>query len=201
MQARPHVVIGLSTVQREMVRKSLGDLDSPGVDCTSRSSMLFPLVDVSPKPVGVYLRPVCIRYNDGPIWPTNRTPYHVWARVGSSGIVDHDRTTLLFAKLQGGVCHNVVNGVIDSMGRRIADGQLMYKNPFVQRWDVRNNGHSRASNVLIVRNVINDRAPMLEICRLLVCKFLAVLGVTLIRVVSGKPAFVLSVSQSACAKT
>ena len=68
----------------------------------------------------------------------------------------------------------------------------MYEDPFLDRRDVCDDGHTRASDILFVGYIIHDGAPVLEIGRCLVGKLLAVLRVTLIRVVGDQLAFVLA---------
>lgn len=196
MQTRAHIIKGLSSIDGQMVRVLLRNLDSPRVHRTSRGAVFLPLVYVATKSVCIYLRIIRIRNDDGTVWSAEGTPHYIGARIGCSLFVNDNGTSLFFAEFQRRVGHYVVDGVIDAMGGRVADWELVNQDPLFQGRNIGNDCHSRARNVLIVCNVVDDRAPGFEICRFLVRELLAVLRVSLIRVVGYQPALILPIDSS-----
>jgi hypothetical protein len=64
--------------------------------------------------------------------------------------------------------------IVDTIRRRVADRKLVDQDPLLERLDVVNVRHARASLVEVIGNIVNDRAPVDQIARCLVSKLLAV---------------------------
>jgi hypothetical protein len=80
--------------------------------------------------------------------------------------------------------------VVDTIGRRVSDRKLVNQDPFLERLDVVDDSHARAGLVEVVGDIVDDRAPILQVAGCLVGKLLTVLGIALVRVVSNKLALV-----------
>jgi hypothetical protein len=81
--------------------------------------------------------------------------------------------------------------IVDTVRRRVADRKLVDQNPLLERLDVVNVRHARASLVEIIGNIVHDRAPVDQVARCLVSKLLAMQRVALVRVVGDELAFIL----------
>ena len=66
----------------------------------------------------------------------------------------------------------------------------MDQDPLLERLDVVDDSHARASLVEVVGNIVDDWAPILQVAGRLVGKLLTVLRIALVRVVSNKLALV-----------
>jgi hypothetical protein len=64
--------------------------------------------------------------------------------------------------------------IIGSIRRRVADRKLVDQDPLLERLDVVNVRHARASLVEVIGNIVDNRAPVDQIARCLVSKLLAV---------------------------
>jgi hypothetical protein len=64
--------------------------------------------------------------------------------------------------------------IVDTIRRRVADWKLVDQDPLLERLDVVNVRHTRASLVEVIGNIVNDRAPVDQIARCLMSKLLAV---------------------------
>jgi hypothetical protein len=64
--------------------------------------------------------------------------------------------------------------IVDTIRRRVADRKLVDQDPLLERLDVVNVRHARASLIEVIGNIVNDRAPVDQIARCLVSKLLAV---------------------------
>jgi hypothetical protein len=191
MQPRPHIIIRLTTINHELVGVVLEDLDSARVHRARRRSMLFPLVHIAAVAVRVHLRPVGVTNDNGAVRAAERRPHHVGGRVGRGRVVDNDGAANVLAEVKGRVGHDVVDGIVDAVGRRVADGELVHEDPFLHGRDVRDDGHAGARDVLVVGDVVDDGAPSLEVGRGLVGELLAVQAVALVGVVGDELALVL----------
>jgi hypothetical protein len=74
---------------------------------------------------------------------------------------------------------------------RVSDRQLVDEDPFLQRLDVVDNGHSRSRLIQIVRNIIHNRSPMNHVARSLVSQLLPVQRISLVGVVSHELTIIL----------
>ena len=153
--------------------------------------MLLPFVHITTKLIGIHLRPIGVRDNDCTIWTAQWAPHNIWTGIRCRGVLDNDRKTFLFAKLEGRVCENVVDGIVDTVGGGIADGVFVDQNPLLDGRNVFDHRHSGTGNVVVVRDIVDNGTPSLEISRSLMCKLLAVLGIALVRVESDELAFIL----------
>jgi hypothetical protein len=64
--------------------------------------------------------------------------------------------------------------IVDTIRRRVADRKLVDQDPLLERLDVVNVRHARASLVEVIGNIVDNRAPVDQIARCLVSKLLAV---------------------------
>lgn len=74
---------------------------------------------------------------------------------------------------------------------RVSNRQLVDEDPFLQRLDVVDNGHSRSRLIQIVRDIIHNRSPMDHIARSLVSQLLSVQRISLVGVVGHELTVVL----------
>jgi hypothetical protein len=65
----------------------------------------------------------------------------------------------------------------------VTDGEFVHQDPFLEGWDVRDDGHAGTGEVLVIRNVVDNGAPGLQVSRCLMCELLAVFGIALVGVV------------------
>jgi hypothetical protein len=64
--------------------------------------------------------------------------------------------------------------IIDTIRRRVADRKLVDQDPLLERLDVVNVRHARASLVEVIGNIVDNRAPVDQIAICLMSKLLAV---------------------------
>jgi len=64
------------------------------------------------------------------------------------------------------------------------------QDPLLERLDVVNDSHARTGLVEVVGDIVDDRAPILQVAGRLVGELLTVLGIALVRVVSNKLALI-----------
>jgi hypothetical protein len=64
--------------------------------------------------------------------------------------------------------------IVDTIRRRVADRKLVDQDPLLERLDVVNVRHARASLVEVIGNIVDNRAPVDQIARCLMSKLLAV---------------------------
>ena len=183
MLFQAHIVESLTTIDQEAIRVVLEDLNRARVHRTSRGSVLLPLINIPSIRIRIHLPSISVGDHNGPIRSAQRAPDNIGTRVWRRGVVDDDRTAFLFPKLQGRVGHHVVDGVVYAVGGGVADGQFVDEDPLLDGRDVRDDGHAGAGEVLVVRNVVDDGAPGLQVGRCLMGEFLAVFGVALVGVV------------------
>jgi hypothetical protein len=81
--------------------------------------------------------------------------------------------------------------IVDTIRRRVADRKLVDQDPFLERLDVVNVRHTRASLVEVIGNIVDDWAPVDQVARCLVRKLLTVKRIALVRVVGDELALVL----------
>jgi hypothetical protein len=183
MQSQPHVVKRLAPINHQLVRVLAEDLDRTRIHGARRRPVFLPLVYVAAIPVGIDLRAIGVGYDDCAVGPAERTPHDVRTGVGCGRVVDDNGTADRVAEFEGRVGHYVVDGVVDAVRRRVADGELVHENPFLEGRDEGDDSHAWARNVLVVGDVVDDGAPGLEVGGCLVSELLAVLGVALVGVV------------------
>ena len=111
-----HVVKGLAPEDEEMVRVVVQDMDRPAVCRSGGCHVRLPLVDLATELVGIDMRPVGIRHNDSPVWPSAGAPGDVWGCVRDEIFVDDDGKAFRQAEVQRGVRKPVVNGVVGAVG-------------------------------------------------------------------------------------
>lgn len=90
------------------------------------------------------------------------------------------RSRVKLCRLVGDV---VVDRVVDAVGARVPDRQLVHQDPLVDGIDLGYDGHSRASELFVVPDIIDDGTPGAEVLGPLMGEFLSMLGVPLVRVV------------------
>lgn len=183
MLLQPHIVESLTTIDQQTIRVVLENLNGARVHRTGRGSVLFPLIDVASIRIRIHLPPIGIRNHNGPVCATQRAPDNIRTCVWRGGVVDDDGAALFFPKLEGRVGHHVVYGVVDAVRGGVADGEFVDQNPLLEGWDVGDDGHARAGEVLVIRNVVDNGAPGLQVGRRLMGELLAVFGVALVGVV------------------
>ena len=154
--------------------------------------MHLSFVHITTVGVGEYLPPGRVRHYNSTVRPANWAPDYVGTSIGHSTIVDDNGSADALAEVQRRVSHDVVYGIVGAVGGGVANWQFVYEDPFLDRWDVCHNRHTRASKVFFVGYIVDNRAPGFQVGRRLVGKLLAVLGVTLIRVVGDQLALILS---------
>lgn len=191
MQASPQVVVRLTSIDHKLVGVLLENLDRARIYCASRCAMFFPLIDIAAETVGIDLRAIGIRHDDGAVWSTQWAPDYVRGGIGRGSVVNDDGATLFVAKLERRVGHYVVNRVVDTVGGGIANGKFVDENPFLHGRDICYDGHARARNIFVVGDVVDDGAPGFEVSGGLMGKLLAMFRVALVRVVSYQLAFIL----------
>jgi hypothetical protein len=145
--------------------------------------MFLPLIHIAAIPIRIHLRAIRIRHHNRAIRSAKRTPHNIRTGIRCRRVVNDDGAADVFSKVERRVGHDVVDGVVYAVGGRVADGQFVDEDPFVERRDEGDDGHSGPRNVLVVGDVVDDGAPGFEIGGGLVGEFLAVFGVALVGVV------------------
>lgn len=145
--------------------------------------MHLPLVRGPRKPVGIDLAPISVRDHDGAVGPACRRPDHIRRGIRRELSVNDNgdpRSRVKLCRLVGNV---VVDRVVDAVGARVPDRQLVHQDPLVDGFDLGYDRHSRVSEVFVVPDVIDDGTPGVEVLGPLMGEFLSLLGVPLVRVV------------------
>jgi hypothetical protein len=163
MQSQSHIIKRLAAINHQFVRILAKDLDGARIHCARRRAMLLPFVHIAAVPVGVYLRSIGVGHDDGAVRAAQRAPDYVRTGVGGGRVVDDNGLADGFAEFKGRVGHHVVDGVVDAVGGRVADGKFVDENPFLDGWDVGYYGHAGAGDVLVVGYIVDYGAPGLEI--------------------------------------
>src|SRR5690606_38384460 len=106
--------------------------------------------------VGVDLAVVGVGHDDGAVGSAVRRPDHVGGGVGRKVAVDDEGEGLGRVELGRLVGQAVVHGVVDAVGARVADGQLVDDDPFFEGRDLGHDRHARPRDVLVVGDVVDD---------------------------------------------
>ena len=180
-----------STQHHQLIRILPEDVQSPAVSSILLNSMHLPLVRVTTKAVGVDLAPISVRHHDGTVRPTSRRPDHIRRGIRRQLLVDNNRDPRSLVKLPRVVRDAVVDRVVDAVRARVANGELVHEDPLVDGFDLGHDRHAGASEVFVVADVVDDRAPVAQVLGPLMGELLAVLGVPLVRVVDDQLVLVL----------
>jgi len=92
--------------------------------------MFFPLILGAPMPIRVDLWTIRIRNNNRAVRAAKRGPHDIGTGVRCGGVINDDGATNGVSEVERRVGHDVVDGVVYTMGGGVADGEFVDENPF-----------------------------------------------------------------------
>jgi hypothetical protein len=183
MQPQPQIIIRLTPINHQLIRKLAENLDRTGIHRASGCPMFLPLINSTAIPIGVDLRTIRVGHNNSAVGTAERTPHDVRTGIGCGGVVDDNGAANRVSEFERRVGHYVVHGVVYAVRGGVANGEFVDENPLLKRRNEGDDCHARARNVLVVGDVVDDGTPGFEVRRSLMRELLAVLGVALVGIV------------------